>query len=217
MQGGRWDEGNFQDRQRLRAIPNPLHHDHEISSVDALSAQNRHQQRDQPQTQQEGPVSFKLKAALVIGGIFQFLVVVALVVAIVLIVTTSQTVNGAMIVYSDYMPFTYAFITAIVAVVYLICDMGSSVFRLAVEQWPATKEILLWITFIGEQVIIYVLVTSASACAAALTLFDKFEKCDEYDKFCTQLKVAIAVLFVGAVMLVVPVLVSTYCFYTRRM
>ncbi|KAH7279021.1 hypothetical protein KP509_37G001100 [Ceratopteris richardii] len=120
----------------------------------------------------------KTMAALCAAILLRIITIVLLFLHIPVILTSSQSINDLKISYSDYPPFRYSIATAGLGLLFCIYDIVSLICRIWLDQSTSLGKNLLYLTYIGDQITMVVVLSGGSAAAATLTLFHKIDMCD---------------------------------------
>ncbi|KAH7279157.1 hypothetical protein KP509_37G008000 [Ceratopteris richardii] len=118
------------------------------------------------------------KLALVAALLFRIITILLLSFHIFVIVTSSQSTNNLKISYSDYPPFRYSISTACLGLLFCIYDIFSLIMRNWLGNFTCSGKALLYLTYIGDQITMVLVLSGGSAVAATLTLFHKIDMCD---------------------------------------
>ncbi|MCO5567803.1 hypothetical protein L7F22_021499 [Adiantum nelumboides] len=117
---------------------------------------------------------------------------------------------------STFSSTRYALAAAIIGAVYSIYEIVSVSIRLARGHLLLPGKFSLFISYIGDQIVIVLLLTGASAAAATFKDLQDGEVCDGLGSFCGQGAGGIALMFLGFCFLAASLVISSYCFYKNR-
>ncbi|KAH7279019.1 hypothetical protein KP509_37G000900 [Ceratopteris richardii] len=118
--------------------------------------------------------------------------------------------------YSSFTPIRYILGTAVLGSLYCVYAIISIILRL-IDIALSCKKALLWISYIGDQVILILAVTGVTAAASSLVPNkDTNGTCVPFISFCSRLAIATGTLFMGSLFLVFTLVISSVCVCKRR-
>ncbi|MCO5567804.1 hypothetical protein L7F22_021500 [Adiantum nelumboides] len=140
----------------------------------------------------------------------------SLIIAVAVLAADSHTVAGVTVSATSLSAVKYALAAAIIGAVYSIYEIVSVSIRLARGHLLLPGKFSLFISYIGDQIVIVLLLTGASAAAATFKDLQDGEVCDGLGSFCGQGAGGIALMFLGFCFLAASLVISSYCFYKNR-
>lgn len=158
-----------------------------------------------------------MHASLVIADVvLRSLATVSLIVALAVLASDTQTVDGVTGSYSDSTSTKYALAAAILGAVYSIYQTVSAAIRLATGRLMLPGLVSLYISYIGDQIVICLLLTGGGAAAGTFRTVYDYGDCATFNTFCSQGAGAVSMIFVGFAFLAASSVISSFCFYKKR-
>ncbi|KAH7279013.1 hypothetical protein KP509_37G000300 [Ceratopteris richardii] len=175
-------------------------------------------------TRQEGAA--KATVWLIVALCLQILAIIFLFATVGLIASASETqivsdlLSGyaveVKLYYSYFTPIRYTLGTAVLGSLYCIYAIISLILRL-VNISRSCKKVLLWINYIGDQVVLILAVTGVTAAASSLVSNNSSDGiCATYTLLCRRLAAATGALLVGSLLLVFTLVISSFYVCKRR-
>ncbi|KAH7279016.1 hypothetical protein KP509_37G000600 [Ceratopteris richardii] len=166
---------------------------------------------------------------LIIALILQILAIIFLFATVGIIASASETVTVEADVlgygleyvevnfsYSNITSIRYTLGTAVLGSLYCVYAIISIILRL-IDIALSCKKPLLWISYIGDQVILILEVTGVTAAASSLlSNKDNNGSCVTYTALCTRLAIATGTLIIASLFLVFTSVISSVCACKRR-
>ncbi|KAH7279023.1 hypothetical protein KP509_37G001300 [Ceratopteris richardii] len=157
---------------------------------------------------------------LIVALCLQILAIISLFATVGLIASASETREERFVevklYYSHFTPIRYTLGTAVLGSLYCIYAIISIILRL-VNVSRSCKKALLWISYIGDQVVLILAVTGVTAAASSLVSdYDSYGICADYILLCGRLAVATGALLIGSLLLVFTLVISSFYVCKRR-
>ncbi|KAH7279018.1 hypothetical protein KP509_37G000800 [Ceratopteris richardii] len=164
-------------------------------------------------------------ALLIFALIVQILAIIFLFATVGLIASASETVIASdffnfgaeeKLSYSYFTPIRYTLGVAVLGSLYCVYAIISLILRL-IGIALSCKKALLWISYIGDQVILILAVTGGTAAASSLvSTKDSSNTCVTFTSLCSRLAIATGTLFISSFFLVFTLVISSVCVCNRR-
>lgn len=152
--------------------------------------------------------------------VLRCLSIVSLVIALSLLSSASQTTSdGITVDYSQSSSFKYGLAASIIGAVYSVFQTVLAGFRVATGKLLLPGPGSIYCAFVGDQIIICVLLTGGTAAAAVLGALSDAGFCTAttYLIFCNQTAGSISMIFFGFLFVAASMTLSTYSFYKHKL
>eukprot|EP00250_Pteridium_aquilinum_P005408 c15501_g1_i1 orf=34-867(+) len=148
---------------------------------------------------------------------------VSLIISIAVLASNSQVLDGSDVSFTSLSSTKYALAVAIIGAVYSIYEVVSAAVRLGMGHPLLPGKLSLFVSYIGDQVVIVLLLTGASAGAATFKDLsslaydlDGNSYCSVLNDFCKQGAGAVAMIFIGFCFIAPSLVISSFCFYKNK-
>ncbi|KAI5055147.1 hypothetical protein GOP47_0030292 [Adiantum capillus-veneris] len=161
----------------------------------------------------------RMPRALVITSlVLRVAALLALIVAVAVLASDSRSTTdyNSSVSFSTFSSTRYAMAIAIVGAVYSIYETVSISVRLGTGHLLLPGKFSLYISYIGDQIVIALLLTGGSAATATLKDLSNGGVCVELGNFCDQGGGAVAMIFLGFCFLAASLVISSFCIYKNR-